>query len=708
MADEWGEGRAGLLLWDTPPLIRVEPAKEGKSPGEGRAKKARETRTHRPAADKPVARVLVDMPQDHLDRPFDYLVPEKLAEQARPGVRVRVRFAGALIDGFLIERADDSDHQGTLRYIERVLSAEQVLTEEIAGLARAVADRYAGTLADVLRLAIPPRHARVEAEAGPQPSAGPKGQECPPASLRPPPARPAPGPWARYPAGAAFLAALADGRAPRAVWTALPGRDWPEEIARAAGTAAAAGRGALIVVPDARDLSLVDQALARVLGPGQHACLSADLGPAERYRRWLAVSRGAVRVAAGTRGAMFAPVHDLGLVALWDDGDDLHDEPRAPYPHAREVLALRAHRARAAALVGGFARTAEATSLIATGWAAALAADRPVVRRFAPHVRAAGADAELARDEAARSARMPSLALRTARDALARGPVLVQVPRRGYLTGLACAGCRAPARCAVCGGPLAVESSGAPARCRWCGRHDAGWRCPACGHGRVRAVVTGASRTAEELGRAFPGARVVVSGGTATVTSVPAAPALVVATPGAEPLAEGGYAAAVLLDGWVLLSRPSLAAAQEALRRWLNAAALVAPGPSGGTVILVADAALPTAQALIRWDPVTHAERELAEREALRFPPAARIAAVTGPAEVVGAFLAEVALPAEAELIGPAALGGADRDKVQGLIRIPRSGGLALAAALRATMAARTARKETGQIRIQLDPAELI
>ena len=158
----------------------------------------------------------------------------------------------------------------------------------------------------------------------------------------------------------------------------------------------------------------------------------------------------------------------------------------------------------------------------------------------------------------------------------------------------------------------------------------------------------------------------------------------------------------------MLLSRPSLAAAQEALRRWLNAAALVAPGQSGGTVILVADAALPTAQALIRWDPVTHAERELAEREVLRFPPTVRMAAVTGPAETVAAFLAEVALPAGAELIGPVALGGGDQDKVQALIRIPRSGGLALAAALRAAMAARTARKETGQIRIQLDPAELI
>ena len=518
-------------------------------------------------------------------------------------------------------------------------------------------------------------------------------------------ARPEPGPWARYQAGPAFLTALADGRAPRAVWTALPGQDWPEEIARAAGTAAAAGRGALIVVPDARDLGLVDTALARTLGPGRHVSLAAGLGPAERYRRWLAVARGEIRVVAGTRAAMFAPVAGLGLVVVWDDGDDLHAEPRAPYPHAREVLALRAHRARAAALIGGFARTAEATSLVASGWARAVTAPRDVVRRFAPDVRATGDDAELARDEAARSARIPGLALRAARAALDRGPVLVQVPRRGYLTAVACERCRAAARCATCGGPLAVAASDAPAGCRWCGRSDTEWRCPACGHGRLRAVVAGSRRTAEELARAFPGTPVVVSAGAATIDSIPPRPALVIATPGAEPQVDGGYAAAVLLDGWVLLGRASLAAAQEALRRWLNAAALTAPGSAGGTVVLVAEAALPVAQALIRWDPVTHAERELAEREALGFPPAVRMAAVTGSAEAVAGFLADTVLPAEAEVIGTVPAGA---DKVQALIRIPRPGGLALAGALRQAQAVRTARKDTGQVRVQLDPADLI
>ena len=421
------------------------------------------------AADSlPVAQVAVDVSLPHLDRPFDYLVPERLAQDAVPGCRVRVRFAGRLTGGYLLRRAETSEHQGALAFLERVVSPQPVLTAEIAGLARAVADRYGGTLADVLRLAIPPRHAAAEsAAAGREPTRD--GQPGVPL--------PEPDPWARYPAGRSFLAALAGGRAPRAAWTALPGPHWPDEIARAAATARAAGRGALIVVPDARDLDLVDGALAGLLGPGQHVCLAAGLGPAERYRRWLTVARGQVRVVAGTRSAMFAPVADLGLVVIWDDGDDLHAEPRAPYPHAREVLALRAHRSGAAALLGGFARTTEVTQLVASGWAAALTAGRDTVRRWAPRITAAGDDSELARDEAARSARMPSLALRAAREALARGPVLFQVPRRGYVVAVACERCDARSRCPRCGGPLSLPAAGAAAVCGWCGE-TAGSRWP--------------------------------------------------------------------------------------------------------------------------------------------------------------------------------------------------------------------------------------
>lgn len=730
MADERGEGRAGLLLWDTSPLIRIEPPKEDKSPGGGRTRKAREARTHRPAAHKPVARILVDMPQDHLDRPFDYLVPEKLADQARPGVRVRVRFAGALIDGFLIERADASDHQGSLRYLERVLSTEQVLTEEIVGLARAVADRYAGTLADVLRLAIPPRHATTEAESAAESNTGKTAAEAGPDRLP----RPDPGPWTRYPAGPSFLEAVAGGRPARAAWTALPGAAWPDEIARAAVTAASAGRGAVVVVPDARDLARVDEALAALIPPPNplqptaapsYVTLTAELGPAERYRRWLAALRGETLIVAGTRAAMFAPVRNLGLVVLWDDGDDVHADLRAPYPHAREVLALRAHRAGAAALIGGFSRTTEMAQLVRSGWARHLGPDRQTLRSLAPRVKPAADEANLGRDGAAMTARLPALALQTARQALEEGPVLIQVPRRGYLAAIACARCRTPARCTrqigeagartgkgqtgkgQCNGPLRLAGPDAAPDCRWCGAlatEPGGWHCPGCGHDKLRAVVTGAARTAEELGRAFPGVKVRTSGGDLVLPRVPSQPALVIATPGAEPVAD--YAAALLLDGWALLSFPSLRAGEETLRRWLAAAALVRPG---GTVLVHADATLAATQALVRWDPVTFAERDLAERAELGFPPAVRMAAVTGESAAVASVIRGID-PAF-EVLGPVPLDQPQpqaEEEVRVLVRAPRADGAVLAKALQAAQAGRSARKEGGGARVQLDPQDLL
>jgi primosomal protein N' (replication factor Y) (superfamily II helicase) len=736
---DWRNDGALGLLPDMPPIEEISPPKDdkpGKSPSRG--KKSKDTRTLRPAAVKPVARIAVDMSLPHLDRPFDYLVPERLAGQARPGVRVRVRFAGVLTDGYVIERADQSEHQGSLRYLERVLSTEQVLTGEIAGLARAVADRYAGTLADVLRLAVPQRHAATETAPASAASHG-----------RPP--RPDPGPWTRYPAGPSFLDAVAAGRPARAAWTALPGPAWPDEIARAAVTAASAGRGAVIVVPDARDLARVDEALAALTSAAPapatpaseetpaapaYVTLTAELGPAERYRRWLAVLRGTALIVAGTRAAMFAPVSNLGLVVLWDDGDDLHVDPHAPYPSAREVLALRAHRCGAAALIGGFARTTEMTQLVKAGWAHHLGPDRETLRAAAPRVKPAADEAELAKDEAAMTARLTSLALRTVRQALEAGPVLIQVPRRGYLAGVACARCRAQARCthligeAQCNGPLRLSGPRAAPDCRWCGAMatgpggpapaspapaspapastaapattgPGGWHCPHCGHDKLRATITGAVRTAEELGRAFPGVKVSTSGGDLVLPRVPDQPALVIATPGAEPLAD--YAAALLLDGWAPLSRPSLRAGEETMRRWLAAAALVRPS---GTVVVHAEASLPATQALVRWDPVTFAERDLAERAELGFPPAVRMAAVSGEPAAVASVIK--GLGEAFEVLGPVPVEQSADDQVRALVRAPRTEGAALAKALQAAQAGRSARKEGGGVRVQLDPAEVI
>jgi primosomal protein N' (replication factor Y) len=189
------------------------------------------------------------------------------------------------------------------------------------------------------------------------------------------------------------------------------------------------------------------------------------------------------------------------------------------------------------------------------------------------------------------------------------------------------------------------------------------------------------------------------------LATVPGDPALVVATPGAEPVAAGGYGAALLLDGWALLSRPDLRAGEETRRRWFGAAALVR---AGGAVVVGADASIGSVQALVRWDPVGAAARELAERAELGFPPAVRMATVTGPAAAVRDVLEHTVLPTGGEIIGPVPAGtvaGIVSERV--VLRAPRTAGADLAAALKVATAARSVRKADEPVRVVLDPAEL-
>lgn len=662
-----------------------------------------------PVEVEPIARVLPMLSVPHLDREFDYLVSAEQSDDAQPGVRVRVRFHGRLVDGFVLERRNDTDHPGKLGWLDRVVSAEPVLTPEIRRLVDAVAAHYAGTRPDVLRLAVPARHARVEREALVSRDAA-----------VPDPVDPAG--WDGYGRGAQFLAALAESRAARAVWLALPGESWTDRFTEAAAQTVRTGRSVLAIVPDQRDLDALWQTATARIDEGSVVALSAGLGPAARYRRWLAALRGSARLVIGTRSAVFTPLSDLGLVMVWADADDSLAEPRAPYPHAREVAMLRAHQARCAALIGGYARTAEAHALVRSGWAHDVVAARPVVRARTPRVIALD-DTGYAdeRDPAARTARIPSIALRAARSALQAGaPVLVQVPRRGYVPSLACARCRTIARCRHCTGPLSLQEGGAALLCRWCGRVDPTRRCARCGSDAVRAVVVGARRTAEELGRAFPGTAVITSSGDGVVPQVAAGPALVVATPGAEPQAAGGYGAALLLDTWALLGRQDLRAAEDALWRWMTAAALVRARGDGGVVMVVAESSLPTVQSLIRWDPVGHAEAEATARAEVGLPPSVHMAAVDGTAGAVTALLDEARLSDQeelhADLLGPVDLpagvrrpagtpAGAPVTRI--LVRVPRQQGLALAAALRRGVGVLSARQTHEPARVQIDPLHI-
>lgn len=708
------------------------------------------------AAELPVARVLLESSLPHLDRPFDYSVPASLDAAAQPGVRVKVKFNGQELPGYLVDRVAESDAGHTLVPLHKVLSAVRVLTPAVLELAGRVAGRYAGTVSDVLRVAVPPRMAKLEKEfapdgrldpalfaavtapgTAPEPAAAATGLE--PAAARKPSPRPASPPgagWATYRNGPAFLQHLSAGESPRAVLSALQGfgpAGWPHLVAEAVAAVRLSGRGAVVVVPDYRDLDRVEAALLELLPADDIARLTADDGQTPRYRSFLRVLSGAAGVAIGTRSAAYAPVHQLGLVVCWDDGDDLHIEQRSPYAHTREVLLLRAGQEGAACLLAAHSRSTETERLVESGWAWPVEAERTVVRRTVPRVLNTADSFELEHDPLARIARLPGAAWRAAKDGLERGPVLVQVARAGYAPSLACENCREPARCTACSGPLAIAgSSGSSAvpQCRWCSTPAPAWRCSTCNGVRFRRGATGALRTAEELGRAFPGKPVITSSGDRVLATVPDTIALVVATVGAEPVAAGGYAAALLLDGDSLLRRENLRAGEDAVRRWFNAAALVRPASDGGLVVITADDAAGVG-ALLRWDAAGYARRELALRQELQLPPAVRIASVTGGRTAVGHFTHAVeqrlgaqgivlrtAGPAPLLMAGPPGATGSPAgarhvpreggEDVRTLMFIPYAQAAEATKVMRAVKAAAAAKRSDDPVQLRLDGVDVL
>ena len=646
----------------------------------------------------PVARVRVDSTLPQVDRTFDYRVPAELSEDAVPGARVRVLFNGHELTGYIEERAATTDWTRTsLLPLKSVLSRVPSVAPEIFALAEALADRYASTVANVLRLAVPPRIAALDKKYAPllpgyesaylgdsapvstsdaPENAAPEHAESEPSTaaaassaavssatdpyawlatpgapapfvLDPPALNPdapdAASVFSDYENGAEFIEDVAAGAATRAVMTVLPGHlehTWADVLATALAAAATSGRGAIAVVPTAKNLDLLEAALAERLPADAFVRLSSDSTPHTRYHGFVKARLGQVPVVIGTRAAAYAPVANLGLVVCWDDGDSSLVEQRAPYCHARDVLLLRASAENTAALFAGFSMSSEAARLVRTRWASHVRAPRALVRDYSPRIFSTGSEFELARDPLAAMARIPHLAFEHARRALARGPVLVQVARSGYIPSFSCERCRMPARCGECSGPLSVASGSSVPSCSWCGHLAQQWRCSECGFTHWRYSAAGVTRTAEELGRAFPNVPVISSAGDHVRASVGPEPALVVATPGAEPVAFGGYAAALLLDADKMLRFDSLRAPEAALRRWLNAAALVRPAALEGTVVTTASPS-PVEQALVRWDPAWFARQELEERAQTGLPPAVRTAAVTGAEVDVRAFMEE-------------------------------------------------------------------
>ncbi|MDR0847898.1 MAG: primosomal protein N' [Propionibacteriaceae bacterium] len=575
-----------------------------------------------------IARCYVDVGVPHLDRVFDYVVPEAMEGLVAPGVRVKVPFSGRKLPGYVVELATESEvaDPSAISWV----SPEIVLPFDSMGLLRAVADHCAGSFMEVARLAVPPRQAAVEKtqwsalELG-APDVGPSSVDL-------------------YPTGEGLRRSLRDGGAPRASWLVAPvispEGDWADGFAALVADTVASSRSALVVVPDGADVARVLAAVQKRVDPRAVAVLSADQGPAARYRHYLMATRGRAKVVVGTRAAAYVPLKDLGLILVWDDADHSMRDQRFPYPHVRDIAAIRAAWEKCGLVFASHSRSAAVQAWVEKDWLARLESTPSAVRYLAARITATDGAGKPG------SSRLPHEVFEVVRAGLRSGPVLVWTP----------------------------------------------W-----------ASASGAMSVEEEMRAAFRGETVVYSHGGWPIAEVEGSQ-IVVATPGCEPRAEGGYAAAVILGGTSMVGRSDLEAGEEAVRRWLDVVSLVRPGRDGGTVLVVGPLTDRAVQAVVRLDPAGFAARELGERREAGLPPAVRMAGFAGDAGTVEA--AREALQNRGwELLGP--MQDLDDPEVTRLlVRAPAAQAEGLAGGVREVLVQRSSSRDKGKLVVRLDPDE--
>ncbi|WP_099332015.1 hypothetical protein [Actinomyces minihominis] len=340
------------------------------------------------------------------------------------------------------------------------------------------------------------------------------------------------------------------------------------------------GKSVLVLAPTARTSQDFAEGLAREtdLRVGH---IDAEQSPDRRYRGYLRALLGDYDVVVGSRSAVWTPLPNLGSIVIWDDGDDRYREQRTPRYDALDIAVSRSHKEHLGLTSLAYARSVKSQALVETGWAQELVPTKEEVLSTVPRV--AMFDSFSAEREGPTGfTRLPEAAYRMIRTGLEMGPVLVHVPAAGAVT----------------------ETE----------------------DGYVRI---GSDRIRDELARAFPDQRVTASSSTAGLLQrVDSEPQVVVATPGAEPVADGGYVAVIITGASGVAYRNSLDGALEAMRRWMDALALSRPRSSA---LLVGEVQPALLDSLVRWSPGTFAREEWQRRMELGFPPARWVVSIEGP-----------------------------------------------------------------------------
>jgi primosomal protein N' (replication factor Y) len=639
-----------------------------------------------------VAQVILDVQATHLGQTFDYLVQRRDETSAIPGVLVRVRFGGRLVNGIVWNRAPSSDAQSSsLKFIERVLSPEVLVPAQLRQDISDIAETYGGTRANILRLAVPPRVARIDDEQRFVTGAGfGKTHYALSKETMAWHQRESERFVASYESAPALRQGLQGTTFAAFVLDTLPGAlRWARDAAWMLIEALTNGKSVVLVLPDTRSLDEMDAVLAstglRPFAPGRvehggwtgdYVRLGSSMPPAERYRSYGALASGQLRCVIGTRAAMYAPIQGPALFAIVDDGVYQNADGHMPYANARGVQRLRARNHHGVFAVISFARSA------ASQWECAVARTHSsgvsgpstavhglpsVVKDSMPWIRWLNRE-ELSRlADPTMGARVPHTAVSVLAKALQVGPVLLSVPHDGVRQVLSCAHCHRRAQCKRCTGPLQPKASGAP-QCMWCGAIAVDWHCPNCSSDRLQLIRVGAAGTAAQLRQLFRHVPQVISTphqARGIVEEISDKPQIVIATPGAEPHVKvtprseqdgdspkadtpddlpisAGYRAVAILDAWTGLYAPGVDARIDTLDTWMRVVSLCQPRSKGGQALLIGEADPLCAQSLMTWNPTVLAARELQERAETGMPPIYATACIWGGRDAVMHTLTEI------------------------------------------------------------------
>ncbi len=269
------------------------------------------------------------------------------------------------------------------------------------------------------------------------------------------------------------------------------------------------GKGALVMVPE---IALTPQLVFRFRARfgDDLAVLHSGLSEPDRHAMWTRLRRGEVKVAIGARSAVFAPVPDLGLVIVDEEHDSSFKQEEGVRYNARDMALYRAHRLRAAVVLGSATPSLESVELTRRGKLVELVLPD---RAFAEATLPAVTIVDLRRNGAGPTGnRLLSLPLHRALEATlaAREQAILFLNRRGFAPSVVCASCGTVETCRSCSVALTYHRGrNAGVRCHYCDFHGPlPGACSACGAPALELEGLGTERLEDTVAAAFPGARV--------------------------------------------------------------------------------------------------------------------------------------------------------------------------------------------------------